>query len=363
MPVFQQENELKALSGLKVLDFTRVLAGPYCTAMLAENGADVLKVEPPSGDDYRHIGPFFEHGDSALFEKVNHGKRSIMLDLAKNEDRALALTLAQGADVLVENFRPGVAAKLGIGFEALHTLNPRLIYASISGFGQSGPMARRPAYDIIVQAMSGLMSITGEPGGPPTLIGESIADSTSGLFGCQAILTALYQRHATDRGQHLDISMLESMLKLQPLVAARLHATGQTPTRIGNRHALSAPFGVFQAKDGSFVLAVLNEKLFKALAETIGQPELFADPRYASDPLRLINEAELRRAIENWSMAITASQAVHNLIAAGIPASEVLDAKQAHGLIQTQADLAPAPKLDEHGAAIRNNPATAWKQT
>ncbi len=346
---------MKPLHGLKVLDLTRVLAGPYCTAMLADNGADVIKIEPPSGDDYRHVGPFTKEGPSALFEKVNGAKRSIVLDLTKHEDLQIALSLVRDADVLVENFRPGVTIKLGIGFYALHALNPKLIYTSISGFGQTGDMAKRPAYDIIIQAMSGIMSVTGAPDGPPTLIGESIGDVTAGLFAYNAITTALYQRHSTGVGQHLDISMLESMLQLQPLVAARLSATGITPTRVGNRHALSAPFGAFAAKDASFVLAVLNDKLFKALANVMGQPELFSNPFYASDPLRLSNEASLRTAIEIWSKSLTATQAVEALIAAGIPAAEVLDAKQAQAFARPKAQLAPAPKLDEHGHEIRRN--------
>ena len=345
---------MKPLSGLKVLDLTRVLAGPYCTAMLAENGADVIKIEPPTGDDYRHIGPFLEGGSSALFEKVNCSKRSILLDLAKQEDLQVALSLARNADVLVENFRPGVTTKLGIGFEALHVLNPKLIYASISGFGQSGDMAKRPAYDIIVQAMSGIMTVTGSPDGPPTLIGESIADVTAGLFAYNAIMTALYQRNSAGIGQHLDISMLESMVQLQPLVAARLSATGVTPTRVGNRHALSAPFGVFEAKDANFVLAVLNDKLFKSLCDVMGQPDLFSNPLYASDPLRLSNEPTLRNAIQTWSKSMPATEAVATLVAAGIPASEVLDAKQAQALARPKAQLARAPKLDEHGTEIRN---------
>lgn len=349
------DHNVKPLHGLKVLDFTRVLAGPYCTAMLAENGADIIKIEPQTGDDYRHIGPFSEEGPSALFEKVNSGKRSIMLDLAKHDDLKIALSLAVTADVVVENFRPGVAAKLGIGFSTLQGLNPKLIYASISGFGQTGDMAKRPAYDIIVQAMSGIMAVTGHPDGPPTLIGESIGDVTAGLFAYNAIMTALYQRHSTGLGQHLDISMLESMLQLQPLIAARLNATRITPTRVGNRHALSAPFGVFEAKDASFVLAVLNDKLFKSLADVLHQPDLFSNPLFASDPLRLRNEATLRAAIENWSKNRSAAQAVEILVTAGIPAAEVLDAKQAQALARPKAQLAPAPKLDEHGFEIRKN--------
>ncbi len=354
---------MNPLAHLKVLDFTRVLAGPYCTATLADEGADVIKIEPPAGDDYRHIGPFLSDGSSSLFDRVNHGKRSITLDLAKDEDRAVALALATKADVLVENFRPGVASKLGIGFDELHMLNPKLIYASISGFGQIGPMAHRPAYDIIIQAMSGIMAVTGEPNGPPTLIGESIADVTAGVFATNAILTALIQRGLTGLGQHLDVSMLDCMLKLQPLIAARLHATGKTPTRVGNRHGISAPFGAFQAQDGTFVLAVLNDKLFKAMADVIGRPEIISDPRFATDPLRFENEGSLRSLIQLWSAQHTAAEAVEALMKAGVPAAEVLDAKQAQGYARTSNNLAPAPKLDEHGEAIRANPATAWKNS
>jgi CoA:oxalate CoA-transferase len=344
---------VKSLSNLKVLDFTRVLAGPFCTNMLSANGADVIKIEPPSGDDYRHIGPFTENGESALFGEVNRGKRSIMLDLARDDDHAVALSLASSADVLVENFRPGVTAKLRIDFQTLHAANPKLIYASISGFGQTGDMAKRPAYDIIVQAVSGIMSVTGMPDGPPTLIGESIADVTAGLFAYNAILTALYQRHTTGLGQYLDISMLESMLQLQPVVAARLQATGKIPERVGNRHALSAPFGVFEAKDASLVLAVLNDKLFKALADVMGQPALFTNPLYASDPLRLTNEAGLRVAIEKWTKTMTVAQVVDALVKAGKPASEVLDVNQAQALARPKPKRVPAPVFDEHGAHIR----------
>ncbi len=363
---------MKPLSNTKVLDFTRVLSGPYCTAMLADIGADVIKIEPPAGDDYRHIGPFLEDGKSSLFETVNRGKRSVVLDLSLDTDRAVALKLAADADVVVENFRPGVAAKLGIGYEALAIINPKLIYASISGFGQTGPMAQRPAYDIIVQAMSGIMSVTGEADGPPTLIGESVADVVSGLYASWAIMAALNQRHATGLGQHLDVSMLSSMLALQPLVAARLFASGAAPGRVGNRHPISAPFGAFNARDGMFMLAVLNDKLMKALAVVIDEPLILSDPRFATDELRFQNETALRAHIESWSAALSAQEAVQLLLAAGVPSAEVLDAKQANALLgntapQSQpvkfsgvvnAPLAPAPKLDEHGRSIRD---FSWK--
>ncbi|NDP41612.1 MAG: CoA transferase [Aromatoleum sp.] len=372
----------RPLSGTRVLDFTRVLAGPYCTALLADLGADVIKVEPPGGDDYRHIGPFVG-GESALFLAVNRGKRSIVLDLADQEDLRVALALARKADVVVENFRPGVADKLGIGWEALSALKPSLVYASISGFGQSGPLSKRPAYDIIVQALSGIMAVTGDSDGPPTLIGESIADVVAALFGSWSILAALVERERTGRGRRLDVAMLDSMIAMQPLVVARYLASGVPPMRVGNRHPLSSPFGAFRGSDRPFVLAVLNEKLFAALALAIGKPDIAHDPRFATDTLRLGNEPALREIIEEWSLHRTAKDAVEALAAAGVPAAEIETMAQALGSEQaalrqplqqmthpvlgairtleqpvrfdgaSRGGLAAAPLLGEHSAQIR----------
>lgn len=380
----------RPLTGLRVLDFTRVLSGPYATALLADLGADVLKVEAPGGDDYRHVGPFLEDGTSAIFEAVNRGKRGLVLDLSSEAGRATAQALARDADVVVENFRPGVADRLGIGWATLSAENPRLVFASISGFGQTGPAAGRPAYDIVVQAASGLMHVTGEPDGEPTLIGESIADVVSGLFASWAILAAVHERTRTGRGRRLDVSMFDATMALQPLIVARALATGTAPMRVGNRHPLSAPFGAFRAADGSFVVAVLNEKLFAALATTIGRPELSGDPRFASDSLRLANESALRAAIEAWSAELSARDAVARLVGAGVPAAEVADTlaaladAEARGRPVTQtvdhASLGPravpeqpvhfaglprghgrpAPRLGEHDAAIGGDPAAAW---
>ena len=381
----------KPLEGRRALYFTRVLSGPYCRALLADLGADVLKIEPPQGDDYRHIGPFYSDGSSALFETVNRGKRSVVLDLSDAKHRDLALDLSADADVIVENFRPGVADKLGIGWEQVRRRNARLVYASISGFGQDGPNARRPAYDIVVQALSGIMSVTGEPDGAPTLIGESIADVATGLFGSWAILAALYDRDRSGEGRHVDVSMFESMIALQPLVVARYLATGQVPKRVGNRHPLSAPFGAFRAADKLFVLAVLNPKLFEILAKLIGRPDLRADPRFASDSDRLANEGALREAIEAWSTKRSAAEAVDALIAAGVPAAEVSDMAGALNSDQSRArpalqnvahshlgemkvpeqparfsgalrgGLAAAPSLGAHTAQALTEPRSIWK--
>ena len=372
----------RPLTGVRVLDFTRVLAGPYCTALLADLGADVIKVESPGGDDYRHIGPFVG-GESALFLAVNRGKRSIVLDLARPDDVSIALALARTSDVAVENFRPGVADKLGIGWEALSAANPSLVYASISGFGQTGPQSTRPAYDIIVQALSGIMEVTGQPDGPPTLIGESIGDVVAAVFGSWAILAALVERARTGRGRRIDLAMLDSMIAMQPLVVARYLASGVAPTRVGNRHPLSAPFGVFRASDASFVLAVLNDKLFAALMDVIDAPAAAQDPRFATDAQRSANEPALRVIIENWSTRRTAAEAVNMLTAAGVPAAGIETIEQAlrsqqaalrdplqqmtHpvlGTIRTleqpvrfvgasRGELPAAPMLGQHSAEIR----------
>ncbi|MCC2689333.1 MAG: CoA transferase [Rhizobiaceae bacterium] len=367
----------RPLTGVRVLDFSRVLAGPYCTALLADLGADVIKVEPPAGDDYRHVGPFVD-GESALFLSVNRGKRSIALDLGRPEDLAIAQALAARSDVVVENFRPGVADRLAIGWKDLSRINPKLVYASISGFGQDGALAARPAYDIILQAMSGIMSVTGAPDGPPMLVGESIADVVAGLFGSWSILAALLERQRTGIGRHVDLAMLDAMVAVQPLVVARYLASGEAPRRVGNRHALSAPFGAFRARDGMFVLAVLNNKLFATLAGCIGRPELAHDERFATDAGRLAGEAVLRAAIEAWSSALGASEAVAALVGAGVPAAEIQDMAEAltsphaeqRGLLQetrhpllgtlrvpeqpahfggvARGGIAPAPSLDAH---------------
>ncbi|MBV5263728.1 CaiB/BaiF CoA transferase family protein [Pinisolibacter aquiterrae] len=380
----------RPLDGVRVLDFTRVLSGPYATSLLADLGAEVIKVESPGGDDYRHVGPFHADGSSAIFEAVNRGKRGLVLDLARPDHRAIARDLAVGADVVVENFRPGVADKLGIGWADLSLLQPRLIHASISGFGQEGSDARRPAYDIVVQAMSGLMHVTGDPEGPPTLVGESIADVVSGLFAALGIVAALAERDRTGRGRRIDVSMFDSLMALQPLVVARCLATGIAPMRVGNRHPLSAPFGAYAAKDGSFVVAVLNEKLFAALCAVMDRPDCAADPRFATDPDRLANEPLLRVAIEDWADDLSAAEAVARLVAAGVPAAEVadtataLDGAEARGrpITQTVAHpslgsltvpeqpirfsgaprgvSAPAPRLGEHGAAVLEDPFRAW---
>ena len=265
------------LFGIKVLDLSRVLAGPYCTAPLADLGAEVIKLEPPTGDDYRHIGPF-KDGESALFTLNNRGKKSIMLNLKRPADPELAQAFAARVDVVVENFRPGVAARLGLGAKALRKANPRLIYCSISGFGQEGPFKDLPAYDLVVQAMSGLMAATGEEGGAPLKAGESIADLIAGLFASWSIMAALVQRNTTGQGATLDIAMYDALFSMLTTSHAQHFYSGALPDRVGNRHPLSTPFGCFKTSDSQVVIAVLNSGQFQRLAALIGKPEVAERP-------------------------------------------------------------------------------------
>ena len=373
---------MKPLSGITVLDFTRVLAGPYATALMADLGAEVIKVESAGGDEYRHIGPFRD-GESALFHAANRGKRSVVLDLKDAGDLAVARALARQADVLVENFRPGVMERLGLGPAACHAENPGLVYASVSGFGQSGPNAGRAAYDIILQAMTGLMAQTGEPEGAPTMVGEAVADVAGGLFAAWGIMVALYERERTGRGRVVDVALFDALLSMLPTAGARVLMTGADPTRTGNRHALSAPFGVYPAGAGHFTVAVLNDRLFARFCAVIGQPGLAGDPRFATDESRRENEPALAEAIGAWAGALTAEQAVAALSEAGIPSAPLasvraawlseqaeargLASQVAHGRLGpvrlpeqpvhfsgvARGGRDPAPELDEHGAEIR----------
>lgn len=318
---------MKPLAGIRVLDLTRVLAGPFCTAILADLGAEVIKVEPPVGDDYRHIGPF-KDGESALFALNNRGKRSIVLDLKSSAARDIALQLAAVSDVVIENFRPGVAERLGIGPSALQAVNPGLIFASISGFGQEGPLAEMPAYDIVVQAMSGWMDATGEEGGGPLRTGEAIGDIAAGLYAAIGILAALVGREMAGpdarRGARIDVAMLDCLVSMLPTSHALHHYAGAKVQRTGNRHPLSTPFGAFRSADSAVIIAVLGARQFAELTRLMGDPSVAEDPRFASDELRTRHEAELRTLIEAWTTQFVTEVLVEKLLAQGIPAAPIL---------------------------------------
>lgn len=316
------------LDGIRVIDFSRVLAGPLCSALLGDLGADVIKIEPPGGDDYRAIGPF-AHGESGLFSAMNRNKRSVVIDLKTEDGQMLAQSLCAEADVVVENFRPGVAGRLGIGYETLSARHPSLVYASVSGFGQTGPESHRPAYDIILQALCGLMDATGAPDGEPTLVGDSVSDVVSGIFASWGVLAALVARDRTGKGTHVDVSMFDATLNLTAALVARYAATGVAQSRVGNRHPTSAPFGAYRASDGHFVVAVLNNKLFARLADAIDQPELADDPRFANDTSRCAHETVLRACIERWAATRSVADVNAALSAAGIPVAPIQSIRQA----------------------------------
>ena len=287
------------LQGYTVIDLTRVLAGPYCTMLLADLGARVVKVEQPGcGDDARQIGPFVD-GDSAYFMSVNRNKESIALDLKAPEDRAVFEALLETADVLVENFRPGTMEKLGYGWEALQARYPQLVFTSVSGFGQTGPYSRRPAYDMVVQAMGGIMSLTGQPGGDPTRVGVSIGDLGAGLYAAVGTQAALLQRARTGRGDRVDVAMLDCQVALLENAIARMQVDGKAPGPLGSRHPSIAPFDVFRASDGWFVIAAGNDGLFQRLCATLELPGVAADPRFATNHLRCTHHEALKAALES----------------------------------------------------------------
>ena len=316
------------LAGVRILDLTRVLAGPYASMVLADLGAEVIKVElPGTGDESRGFGPF-QNGESAYFTSVNRGKKSVTIDLRQDRGRELALALAASCDVLVENFRPGSMDRFGLGYETLHALYPRLVYASISGFGQTGPYAQRPAYDVLIQAMGGLASITGQPDSPPVRVGSSIADLSSALFGAVGILAALQRSRQTGEGQQVDISMLDCQVALLENALARYAVSGEVPQPLGSRHPAITPFQFFAASDGYIVLAAGNDGLWQKLCKALGQEDLIADPRFADNALRTENHAELEPLLAQILAKKTVAEWCAVLGEAGVPSGPLCDVGQ-----------------------------------
>lgn len=316
------------LSGIVVVDLTRVLAGPYCTMVLADLGARVIKVEAPGrGDDARQIGPFVE-GRSAYFLSLNRGKESIALDLKSEADRAIFEQLLARADVLAENFRPGALARLGYGWDVLHARHPELVLASTSGFGQTGPLASRPAYDIVVQGMGGLMSLTGHPGAPPTRAGTSLGDITAGLFTAIGIQAALLDRARTGEGRHVDVSMLDSQVAILENAIARYAATGEVPGPIGSRHPSITPFEALATRDGHLIVAAGNDALFAKLCRVLDCDALATDPRYASNAARTDHQPALKALLESALARGTTAEWLARLEAAGVPCGPIQDVAQ-----------------------------------
>lgn len=316
------------LAGLRVLDLTHALAGPYCTMLLGDLGADVIKVEPPGdGDHSRRWGPPFIEGQSTYFMSVNRNKRSVVLDLKREAARAAAVELAMACDVLVENFRPGTAARLGLGAEELRARKPELVYASISGFGQGRPSLA--GYDQIAQGTSGLMSITGEPDGVPTKVGVPVGDMVAGMFTAHAILASLLERQRTGAGRHIDVALNDALLALLTYQAGRFFATGRPPGREGNYHPTIAPYGTFATRDGHVNIAVGSDEQFQRFCEALQAPELASDRRFANNAGRQVARAELTVEIERRLTRRTTGEWLARMEAASIPAGPIHDLEMA----------------------------------
>jgi len=314
----------KPLDGVKVLDMTRVLAGPYCTMMLGDMGATVIKIEQPGkGDDSRHFGPPYIAGESAYYLGLNRNKRSITLDFNNPEHEKRLFELVSTATVLVENFRPGMLERQGLGYETLRAMNPGLIYCSISGYGHDGPYAMRPGYDFVAQAESGIMSVTGEVEGEPQRVGSPVADVSAGLYACMSILAALHVREKTGKGQHIDISLLEAAVSLLSNVSSNYLISGEEAERYGNGHPNIVPYQAFHTQDGYIVVSCGNDRLYQTLCRLLGREDLATDPRFATNPQRVRNREELVPILQEQFLQRETGDWLTALRAAGIPCGPI----------------------------------------
>ncbi|MDT1068498.1 MULTISPECIES: CoA:oxalate CoA-transferase [Providencia] len=374
-----KNNKSGPFEGLLVIDLTHVLNGPFGTQMLCDLGARVIKIEAPDhGDDTRTYGPYVK-GQSLYYSFVNRGKESILLNLKDNADRAIFINMIKKADVVAENFRPGTMDKLGFSYEELASINPRLIYASSSGFGHTGPLKDFPAYDTIIQAMSGIMMETGFPDGPPVRVGTSISDLCAGIYMFSGIASALYAREKTGQGAHVDIAMFDSTISFLEHGLMAYVATGKAPERIGNRHPYMSPFDVFHTKDKHITICCGNDSLFSKLCYAIELPLLVEDPRFLTNIDRVKNQAQLKELIESKLKENNAEYWIKKIDNAGVPAAPLLNVSEAMQLPQTHArnmlieaggikmpgnpikinnypdpkERQGAPELNEHGNELR----------
>lgn len=316
------------LKGIKVLDFTRVYSGPYCTMLLGDLGAEIIKVEMPgTGDETRRFLPF-KNNESGYYIYVNRNKKGITLNLKNPAGREIALKLAQWADILVENFSPGTMAHLGLDYDEVRKVNPQIIYASISGFGQTGPLRNKGAYDAVVQAMGGLAGVTGFPDHPPVKTGPSIADANAGIHAAFGIVSALYHRQKTGEGQYVDVSMMDTLFSVLENFVVLYTLTGVNPERAGNENLASAPFDTFESKDDYVAIATANDPLFLKFARAMGMPELAQDERFLTNPLRKRNYAELRPIINKWTRSKTTEEIVSLLDRCKVPAAPILSIRE-----------------------------------
>ncbi len=364
-----------ALAGVRILDLTRVLAGPFCTMLLADMGADVIKIEEPGkGDDTRGYPPFV-NGFSAYFGNMNRSKKSLTLDLKNAEAKKIFYDLVKQADVVIENYKPGTMAKLGIGYEDLKTINPRIIFASISGFGQYGPYKERPGYDIIGQAMGGLMSVSGWPDSPPTRSGTAMGDILGGLNCCIGILAAIKGREVTGMGQSIDVSLVDSVVSAMETIIQIYLVDGRTPGRIGNRYEFIAPYDTFPASDGWAVVAVGNNAVWKRFCEVLKREDLIEHPDYKNNADRVKNHGSLTEIVADWTRTRRVDEIVETLLANSVPSAPINDiSKIIHdphiaGAREMFVDMATPRgdrmkavacpiKFSDTKAAVRSNPPT-----
>ena len=316
-----------ALHGLRVLDVTQVMAGPFCSMLLADLGADVIKIEPPAGDSTRTM-PGAVGTDSPSFNAVNRGKRSIIINLKAPEGAGVVKRLARAADILVENYRPGVMASLGLDYASLAAINPRLIYGSISGYGQSGPMRSKGGFDLVAQGVSGIMSVTGEPGGAPVKSGIPLTDLGAALFAVVGILAALEHRHATGQGQHVDTSLLDAGVGLSVWEATQYFSGRGIPERLGSAHRMSAPYQAFRCADGFITIGGANDRSFTRLCDVLGHPEWAEAPEFRTDGLRIQHRAELAGRIESITRTEPRGHWLALFDANGIPSGPINDYAQ-----------------------------------
>ena len=368
------------LAGLRVLDLSRILSGPFTTMIFADLGAEVIKLENPrTGDDTREWAPPYQGDQSAYFLSVNRNKRGIAVDLKAEPGREIALRLAEQVDIVVENFRPGTAARLGLGYDQLTARNPRLIYASISGFGQTGPYASEPGYDAIAQALGGVMSVTGETNGEPVRIGNSAADIGAGMWAAIGILAALHARDATGHGEWIDISLLDGQIAWLTYLAGGYFATGEVPRRYGSAHPTIVPYQALRTGDGHLMVAVGNDTLWQRFAPLIGLPELVDDPRFAGNPDRVVNRELLIPLVEAALAARGSAEWAVELAGAGIPAGAInnVAAALAHPQVLARDMVLTAEhptagtlhmtgspiKLSHHTTTVRRPPPTLGQHT
>ncbi len=332
----------KPLSSIKVLDMTRVLAGPYCTMMLANMGAEIIKCEmPKTGDDSRAYGPH-KNGESAYFLSVNRGKKSIVIDMKSDEGKAVFKTLITQVDVIAENFKPGTMEKLGFGYDVLKEINPKLIYCAMSGFGHTGPYSKRPAYDMIVQGMGGILSVTGEKGKEPVRVGVSIGDIVAGMYGAYGTLAALYQREQTGVGQKVDIAMFDCQLSILENAIAKTGMTGEAPGPLGLKHPSITPFEAYRTKDSRIIIAAGNDKLFRMFCEVTDNLHLADDERYSTNPERNKRLDEVTELFQEKMILKTTDEWMKICVEKGIPA----------GPINTIDKLFSDPQIEERNMLV-----------